>query len=108
MLAYSWIQLQNNFELICSIDGLPFSLVSHYPIIAYYIIVAFANVMTEISLIWTGGVNDSIKREISYVRSTRPLLEALTRVNSKAVFEFGAGKGVFFFTFENETVFGWN
>ncbi|KAL3902536.1 MAG: hypothetical protein SGILL_010789, partial [Bacillariaceae sp.] len=50
---------------------------------------------TEMSLM-SHGASEHLKRSCSYVRPTRFLLSALTALDSKAVYEFGAGKGILF------------
>ena len=53
------------------------------------------HLFSELSLL-SHGSNEKLKCSCSYVRITRFLLSALTSLNSKAVFEFGAGKGILF------------
>jgi hypothetical protein len=42
------------------------------------------------------GSNEHLKRTCSYARPSRFLVSTLTDLHSKAVYEFGAGKGVLF------------
>eukprot|EP00956_Cyclotella_meneghiniana_P036874 scaffold131539_cov43-Cyclotella_meneghiniana.AAC.11 len=55
------------------------------------------HIFNELSLL-SYGSHENLKRSCSYVRVTRFLLSALTSLKSKAVFEFGAGKGILFAT----------
>ena len=53
------------------------------------------HIFNELSLL-SHGSHENLKRSCSYVRITRFLLSALTSLKSKAIFEFGAGKGILF------------